>query len=930
MFDFEIAFYLYKMAKIHSVFLDSKYKAQAYYSAAMALDAHDVYVLKMYKENKLQTIPYVGKKIEKCIIEIIETGELKELKQYEEQFQIKDYTLLLSTGLPDVLIKKLWDMPIHSAEELLNSQCYKKHVGILQKGECAKIDNFVKEYIRLHGKYLQAYGDCIGKELIELLRGIRGMQSVEFCGEMALPCEKIQKIEIAFWYNGNWDYLMRKIRRGKRVVDVRGSSFTEISGKTEFGIPFRLLYKGNCMEMNDEDEAMIKDDTIIDIKHLHGDLHTHTNWTDGIHSIEQMSQEAVQRGYEYIAITDHSVSMRVAHGLSDSQALSQIQEIRECEKKFPIRILAGIEVDILQDGGLDYSDEVLCQFDFVIAAIHSHMNQSALEMEARLRKALANPYVNILAHPTGRLLGRPGVYFSDRKAYDIGVLRIIELCKEYQVALEVNCFPERLDLDAKSALLAIEKGVKISLGTDAHSLAHLRNIEYGVSILKEAKIDANMVLNTYSYDQLMGFFKEKKTNFAAECKPVIARNKKDFRYYFKNNLDILEGKKRIIGIDLTGSEDKESGWAYMAGEYVECRRIKTDEELISTVIDLNPDVVSIDSPLAYPKGRCCFQKDCECSVYGIMRKSERMLRHFGITVYPCLIDSMINLTTRGMKLAQTLREMGYTVIESYPGVAQDVLKIPRKGKTQEQFIHLKQGLVSFGISGDLLTNNDISHDEVDAITSALVGYFYLNNQYIGLGNADEDYLIVPRIQEELLQKRIVIGLSGETGAGKTTVAEYLRFKYGLKYFRYSQIIAEKYQIQDKRELQKVGAKIAQDESEQRELTRYMISKMDSGSGYVIDGLRHAEDYDELRKHFGDDFIFIYIDCKYKMRCSRYQKLNYNQVSAEEFRNINDHIAESEIVFLQMRADYCVDNNSSFKGLWNQIDNIVKEESGGNM
>lgn len=927
MFDFEIAFYLYKMAKIHSVFLDSKYKAQAYYSAAMAIDSHNVYVAKMYREHKLQDIPYVGKKIEKCIIEIIETGRLQELKDYEEEFQIKDYTLLLSSGLSDNLIKKLWYMSVHSAEDLIQSQHSKGYGNALQKGEIAKIDSFKKEYIRLKGRYLQAYGDCLGKELIEFMRGIRGMQSVRFCGEMASECEKIQKIEIAFWYNGNWDYLARKIRGEARVVDVRGSRFTEISGKTEFGIPFSLVYKGQCIEVNDEVE---KDDTIIDVKDLHGDLHTHTNWSDGIHSIEQMCQEAMQRRYEYIAITDHSVSMRVAHGLSENQALSQIREIRELEKKLNIRILAGMEVDILQDGGLDYSDEILCQFDFVIAAIHSYMNQSAFEMEERLRKALSNPYVNILAHPTGRLLGRPGVYFSDRTAYDISVLKIIELCKEYQVVLEVNCFPERLDLDAKSALLATNGGVKISLGTDAHSIAHLRNIEYGVGILKEAKIDANMVLNTYSYEQLMNFFQKQRPRLITECKTVTEKNKKDFHYYFKNNPDILSGKRKIIGIDLTGSEDKESGWAYMTGDYVECRRIKTDAELISTVINLKPDIVSVDSPLAYPKGRCCSQKDCECSKYGIMRKSERMLRHFGITVYPCLIDSMIKLTTRGMKLAKTLREMGYTVIESYPGVAQDVLQIPRKGKTQEQFIHLKQGLASFGINGDLLTNIDISHDEVDAITSALVGYFYLNNQYIGLGNVDEDYLIVPRIKEELLQKRIVIGLSGETGAGKTTVAEYLRFKYGLKYFRYSQIIAEKYQTQDKRDLQKIGAIIAQDEEEQRNLTRDMIKKMDSTSGYVIDGLRHAEDYDELKKYFGIDFIFIYIDCKYKVRCTRYQKLNYAQVTAEEFRNINNHISESEIAFLQMRADYCVDNNGSYKSLWNQIDNIVQEESGGNM
>ena len=148
-------------------------------------------------------------------------------------------------------------------------------------------------------------------------------------------------------------------------------------------------------------------------------------------------------------------------------------------------------------------------------------------------------------------------------------------------------------------------------------------------------------------------------------------------------------------------------------------------------------------------------------------------------------------------------------------------------------------------------------DEVDAITSALVGYFYINEQYVGLGNAAEDYLIVPRIQEELINKRIVIGLSGETAAGKTTVTDYLQFKYGMKKFRYSQIIEQKYGICDKEELQKIGARIAENPLEQRELTKYMIENMEEDKSYVIDGLRHMEDYEELRKYFGDNFVNVH-------------------------------------------------------------------------
>jgi len=475
---------------------------------------------------------------------------------------------------------------------------------------------------------------------------------------------------------------------------------------------------------------------------------------------------------------------------------------------------------------------------------------------------------------------------------------------------------------------AVSRGVKISLGTDAHSIAHLCNIDYGVGILDRLLIDSNMILNTYSYEELLEYFKKKRPISRITEQKATLMSKKDFRYYFSNNEMIMQGKKSIVGIDLTGSEDKESGWAYLHSTRVECMRIKTDDEIIASIQRLNPDVISIDSPLAFPKGRCCSRKNCKCAKYGIMRKSERMLRHFGITVYPCLIDSMVNLTTRGMALAKRLRSMGYVVIESYPGVAQDVLKIPRKGKTVEQFKHLKQGLASFGITGDLIENPDISHDEVDAITSALVGYFYLNDQYIGLGNDDEDYLIVPRIQEELINKRIIIGLSGETGSGKTTVAEYLQFKYGLKYFRYSEIIAKKYNTSDKKELQIIGAKIAEDSQKQRELTHYMSDIMDKDKSYVVDGLRHWEDYEELKKKFGEEFVFIYLDCRYLNRYKRYNKLHFDSISKEEFEEINNHDSEKDIVLLNFKADYTIDNNRGFKELRMQMDDIVTMECGG--
>lgn len=190
---------------------------------------------------------------------------------------------------------------------------------------------------------------------------------------------------------------------------------------------------------------------------------------------------------------------------------------------------------------------------------------------------------------------------------------------------------------------------------------------------------------------------------------------------------------RIVGIDLTGSEKRATGWALMDGPFATTKTIRTDEELISETLAAKPDIVSIDSPLSLPEG------------YGapgvpIYRKCELALKRMGISVFWCLLPSMQMLTRRGIKLADELRNAGCRVIESYPGAAQDILGIPRKKASLDE---LKHGLSRAGIAGDFLTAH-ITHDEVDAITSALVGVFYLADEYIALGTAAEDYLIVPR------------------------------------------------------------------------------------------------------------------------------------------------------------------------------------------
>jgi uncharacterized protein YprB with RNaseH-like and TPR domain/predicted nuclease with RNAse H fold len=194
---------------------------------------------------------------------------------------------------------------------------------------------------------------------------------------------------------------------------------------------------------------------------------------------------------------------------------------------------------------------------------------------------------------------------------------------------------------------------------------------------------------------------------------------------------------RVVGIDLTGSERRATGWALLDGAFATTRAIRSDEELLRETLAATPDIVSIDSPLSMPEG--VTDPDC-LGGRPIYRRCELALKRMGISVFWCLLPTMKSLTVRGMRLADQLRKHGLEVIESYPGAAQDLLGIPRKGSSLEE---LKQGMARIGIAGDYLTG-PVSHDEVDAITSALVGLFFLADDYIALGTPAEDYLIVPR------------------------------------------------------------------------------------------------------------------------------------------------------------------------------------------
>lgn len=276
---------------------------------------------------------------------------------------------------------------------------------------------------------------------------------------------------------------------------------TEEAFYHHFGLPW---IPPEIREDGSEVEAFTDEGSLLKLSDIRGDLHMHTTWSDGAYSLEEMIEACRAKGYEYMAITDHSRFLKVANGLSVERLLKQNEEIRRLNERYnDIEILSGIEMDILPDGTLDYDDDVLSQLDFVIASIHSSFSQPKETIMDRLRTALENPYVHLIAHPTGRLLGR-------REGYEVDMDELITLAKQTNTALELNANPHRLDLSAENLRKAQEAGVKIFINTDAHATEHLEFMEVGTKAARKGWLRPETVINTYGIEEFLAFVNRNK------------------------------------------------------------------------------------------------------------------------------------------------------------------------------------------------------------------------------------------------------------------------------------------------------------------------------------------------------------------------------------------------------------------------------------
>jgi DNA polymerase (family X) len=452
-------------------------------------------VEKLAREGKIRTLPRMGEK-----------HETKLLKAIEDYRRIAGRFLLDTAGqLADKLAEHLLSAPgvekVTPAGSLRRGRETVGDLDILVTGKACCADGtrqeLIEHLIRFPG-LMEVIAQGENKVSFRHRNGMQvdvrllppesfGAAMQYFTGSKAHNVALRQRA-LKMGYSLN-EYSLATLE-GEKPVAQRTEEEIYAKLKLDF-IPPEL--RENLGEIEAASNHALPD--LIELSDIHGDVHMHTVETDGRNTIEEMAEAARDRGYQYIAITDHSKNLAFANGLTDERALQHIERIRSVDKKFsadkkkPMRVFAGVEVDILADGTLDLSDEVLAQMDIVIASVHSHFNQDSKTMTDRLVKAISNPNTSVIGHPTGRQLLR-------RDAYPFDFDAVLKGANQHKVAMELNAYPDRLDLNDVHLRLAKRHGVKIVISTDSHHTSHMEKLKYGVTQARRAWLTKDDVLNT--------------------------------------------------------------------------------------------------------------------------------------------------------------------------------------------------------------------------------------------------------------------------------------------------------------------------------------------------------------------------------------------------------------------------------------------------
>jgi DNA polymerase (family X) len=520
----QIAYAFDHLANLMELYEEDDFRVRSYRNAYLNLRKLDQPLADL-TDADIKNIKGVGPAIAAKIRELLQGGQMAAVQKYEEKTPSGVVEMLDVNGFGPKKVRTVWkDMGIESVGELWYA-CHENRL-VEYKGFGLKTQEDLKQKLEY---FQRSQGKChldsalrIAESAAQVIsRLLPGAEAVAV-GELRRCCAVIEQVELLLAYDGDlgtlweardWTLLSREdgvcrfrlpdeteftlytcsVQGFARELFLRSGSeaflktfpIPDLAGLTDeaavferAGLPFiapelREEIHLNLLTAGSQPPTLLTDSDI------EGVLHVHTTWSDGLHTLREMCEEARRLGYAYIGITDHSQSAFYANGLKPDRVLAQMAEIDALNVEMaPFKIYKGIESDILNDGSLDYPDDLLAQFDFVIASVHSNLKMSREKATERVLKAIENPYTTILGHPTGRLL-------LSREGYPLDWPVILDACAKHGVCIELNANPRRLDIDWSLIAAATQRGIKIAINPDAHSKNGIQDIRYGVMVARK-------------------------------------------------------------------------------------------------------------------------------------------------------------------------------------------------------------------------------------------------------------------------------------------------------------------------------------------------------------------------------------------------------------------------------------------------------------
>lgn len=558
------------MADLLELKEENPFKIRAYERAAHTIASLPTDLERVMQEGRLREIPGIGEAIASKITEMLATGRLDVYEKLRAEFPETIGTLMSVPGVGPKIAGRLYkELGISTVEELENAILDGRVADMYRLGD-KKADSILRHIQSLRRKDQRVpLGEAlpVAEHVIGVLEGCAGVRSLVAAGSLRRFRETVGDIDImgtadspepvieAFVSMAEVGEVLAEgttkasvVMKGGPQVDLRlvehesfGSLLQHFTGSkehnvalrdwavrrglslSEYGItvtgtgethrfdseekfyewlglqfpPPELREGGNEVEVAERWELP----ALVELPDIRGDFHAHTEWSDGEDTVQAMAEAARAKGYRFLAITDHSAGRGIAGGLSADRLREQVGVVREVERKMQgMRLFAGTEVDIRADGSLDYDDDLLAELDVVIGAVHSAMEQDREKMTARIVRALENPRVRVLAHPTCRLIGV-------RDPVDVDLDEVFRAAVRTNTAIEINAMPDRLDLKDTHVKRALEMGVKLAIGTDAHSVSNLDLMRFGVGVARRGWCRAEDILNTWPLDAVEAFLK---------------------------------------------------------------------------------------------------------------------------------------------------------------------------------------------------------------------------------------------------------------------------------------------------------------------------------------------------------------------------------------------------------------------------------------